>query len=222
MFKSKERKMNIEVVKGNNMALWDAVKQPPKDALKSIGAGRLKGMTDISPQWRIKAMTEYFGPVGTGWKYTVDKLWTEPGADGAVMCFVMVSVYYKNGSEWSDGVPGIGGSGIILKERNGLYTQDEGYKMAMTDALSVALKALGIAADIYAGKWDGSKYRDDQPSAAQNRPTAAPQPPKSRDYKPVLLDHEAVKSNPDRLAFVQKCKLVNEGKYSALKAKWVL
>lgn len=54
------------------------------------------------------------------------------------------------------------------------------------------------------------------------KPTAAPQQQKSRDYKQVLLDHADVKNNPDRLAFVQKCQAVNEGKYSALKAKWVL
>ena len=32
--------------------------------------------------------------------------------------------------------------------------------MAVTDALSTALKMLGVAADIYSGRWDGSKFRD--------------------------------------------------------------
>jgi len=36
--------------------------------------------------------------------------------------------------------------------------------MAVTDALSVALKMLGVAADIYLGRWDGSKY------AAEEKP----------------------------------------------------
>ena len=38
-----------------------------------------------------------------------------------------------------------------------LYLSDEAYKMAYTDALSVACKALGIAADVYYEK-DKSKY----------------------------------------------------------------
>lgn len=36
------------------------------------------------------------------------------------------------------------------------------YKMAVTDALSVALKALGVGADIYAGKWTVQKYREEK------------------------------------------------------------
>ena len=45
----------------------------------------------------------------------------------------------------------------MAKERSGLYTSDECFKMALTDAISVACKALGFAADIY---WeaDASKY----------------------------------------------------------------
>jgi hypothetical protein len=34
--------------------------------------------------------------------------------------------------------------------------------MALTDALSVAFKALGVAADIYAGQWDGKTYKEDK------------------------------------------------------------
>ena len=33
--------------------------------------------------------------------------------------------------------------------------------MSITDALSVACKMLGIAADIYAGAWDGTQYREE-------------------------------------------------------------
>jgi len=47
---------------------------------------------------------------------------------------------------------------MISKEKDYLYTNDECYKMAVTDALSVAFKALGFGAEIYAGRWDGSKY----------------------------------------------------------------
>ena len=32
--------------------------------------------------------------------------------------------------------------------------------MAITDALSVAMKMIGVAADIYAGRWDGSRYNE--------------------------------------------------------------
>lgn len=145
-----------------SMEIYDALSRPPKEALKQIGGGRLKGMSDINPQWRYKAMTERFGLCGIGWKYTIDKQWTEQGADGQVMAFANVSVYIRDGDRWSDPVPGTGGSMIVEKEKSGLYTNDEGFKMAVTDALSVAMKYLGVAAAVYAGLWDGSKYRDDK------------------------------------------------------------
>lgn len=141
-----------------NLQYWELLSQPPKNALKPIAAGRMKGKTDINPQWRYKAMTETFGVIGIGWKYTINKLWTEPGADGEVMAFANVSVFVNVNGKWSDAIEGIGGSSLVTKERSGMYNNDEAFKMAVTDALSVALKMLGVAADIYMGIWDGSKY----------------------------------------------------------------
>ena len=66
----------------------------------------------------------------------------------------------KNGEEWSKPILGTGGSTYVAKEKNGLYTSDEAIKMATTDALGVACKNLGFAADIYSGGaiTDDDKY----------------------------------------------------------------
>lgn len=143
-----------------NLEKWDKFARPPESALKKIFGGRLKGMTDISPQWRYKAMTEVYGPCGEGWKYTIDRLWTEQGANEQVMAFAQVSLFVKSGADWSNPIPGVGGSMLVAKESSGLHTSDEAYKMAITDALSVSMKMLGVGADIYFGLWDGSKYKD--------------------------------------------------------------
>jgi hypothetical protein len=142
------------------MRYWDKLKQPPSWAIKRITGGRLKGKSDINPQWRYQVMTELFGPCGVGWKYTINRVWSEPGSADQIFAFAEISLYIKEGDNWSEPIPGIGGSMLVEKEKEGLHSSDEGYKMAVTDALSVALKMLGVAADIYAGKWDGSKYRD--------------------------------------------------------------
>ena len=153
----------------NNLDIWQKVCRPPETALKKISGGRLSGMTDINPQWRLKAMTEVFGPCGVGWKWTVEKLWTEPGPGGEVMAFALVSVWTKGAPDlgnadpvgaWSDPIPGIGGNALVAKESSGLRANDEAFKMAITDALSTAFKCLGVGADIYERKWDGSKYTD--------------------------------------------------------------
>jgi len=149
---------------GENLKVWNAVKQPPPEVLREIKGGRLKGKTDISPQWRYRVMTETFGVCGFGWKYTVDRLWTEPGSFDQVLAFAQVSVYVKVDDKWSDAIPGQGGSMLIEKESSGLYSSDEGYKMAITDALSVAFKVLGVAADVYMGMWDGTKYANSTPN----------------------------------------------------------
>ena len=155
----------MEALKPDTMKLWNTIKRPPTDVLKPIRAGRLKGKSDISPQWRYKAMTEYFGPCGIGWKYEIKNVWNETGSEGQVFAFaeVLVYTYIKEADKWSAGVPGIGGSMLVAKESKGLYSSDEGYKMAVTDALSVAMKMLGMAADIYEGLWDGSKYTKNDP-----------------------------------------------------------
>ena len=58
-------------------------------------------------------------------------------------------------------VIGIGGNMLVANEKNGLYTSDECYKMALTDAISVACKALGFGADVYWGA-DRTKYTPSQ------------------------------------------------------------
>jgi len=119
--------------------------------------------------WRIKALTEQFGPCGIGWTYEITRQWTEPGANGEISAFCNIDLFVKDGETWSKAIPGTGGSSFIAKEKNGLYTSDECYKMALTDAISVACKALGMGADVY---WQSDKTKY---SAHESEPQ---QPPK--------------------------------------------
>lgn len=144
----------------DNMSIYEGHRKPPSDAVKPIQAGRLKGMSDINPMWRIKALTEEFGPCGIGWYYTVDKQWLEPCGNETV-AFVNISLYVKVDGEWSKPIFGNGGSKIIAQERNGAFVSDEAFKMSLTDAIGVACKQLGIAADIYWDK-DRTKYTVEQ------------------------------------------------------------
>ena len=159
----------------SNMAIYDKVRAVPAEAKKEITAGRLKGMSDINPMWRIKVLTELFGPCGVGWWYTItDKRIVDDDTTHQRAAFVDVVLYYidpATGKE-SHGVPGTGGSSFVAQERNGAYLSDECFKMALTDALSVACKALGVGADVYYAK-DRTKYT----SPAQDGTTAAKQAP---------------------------------------------
>ena len=155
-----------------NMKVYNSVRQVPKEALKAIQGGRLKGMSDINPMWRIKMLTELFGMCGIGWKIEIVDRRLEKGANDEIACFVDINLYVKSGEQWSEAIPGMGGSSFVAKEKTGLYTSDECFKMAYTDAISVACKSLGFAADIYYAN-DRTKYSS-QEEAAEAKQDIAP------------------------------------------------
>lgn len=156
-----------------NMKIYEAVRTAPDSALREIQAGRLKGKTDINPMWRIKKLTEVFGPCGIGWKYDILKKWLESGANGEIAAFVDINLFVKVDGEWSEPIPGNGGAMYVVKERNGLYTDDEAYKKALTDAISVSCKALGFAADVY-WEQDSAKYSARPQNGYRDKPAASP------------------------------------------------
>lgn len=144
----------------NNLELYDKFRKVPETAKKNISGGRLQGMTDINPMWRIKTLTEEFGVCGFGWYYEIVDQWLETAmAKDEITANVKINLYVKQGDEWSKPIVGIGGSMLVANEKKGLYVNDECYKMALTDAISVACKSLGIGADVYWNK-DNTKYND--------------------------------------------------------------
>lgn len=151
----------------DNLTIYNEVRSVPDSAKRRIEAGRLKGKTDINPMWRIKALTEKFGPCGFGWKYVITDKRLEQGANGEVAAFLDIDLFVKADGVWSDAIPGTGGSAFVAKEKNGLYTSDECFKMALTDAISVACKALGFGADVY---WDADRSKYDKPESKQEAP----------------------------------------------------
>lgn len=177
----------------DNMKLYEAARVVPQEALKTIQAGRLKGMSDINPMFRIKRLTEMFGPCGVGWWYEITrKEITFDEITNQKCAFVDINLYYVDPETGHDShaIPGTGGASFVATERNGPYMSDECYKMALTDAISVAAKALGVAADVYY-KNDRSKYTKDtleteqppadglQPGEKMNLPPAGSWNPKN-------------------------------------------
>jgi len=185
----------------DNLKYYNMGRQVPQEAKKSIGGGRLKGMTDINPMWRIKKLTEMFGPCGIGWKYEIEKEWIERNGDEQA-AFVKINLYIKDDDKWSDAIPGVGGNMFVTKEKNGLYTSDECFKMALTDALSVSCKALGIGADVYFDK-DKTKYdikeEDDAPKEHKCEKCGKPFEPwtdtKGKTWSPGQVAHFSKNKN---------------------------
>jgi len=66
--------------------------------------------------------------------------------------------------------------------------------MAITDALSVALKMIGVAADIYAGLFDGFNYTDEK-KAPQKTTPEKPVPEKIPDVRDIGIDMDWLKES---------------------------
>ena len=113
------------------LGIYNQLKHVPADALKPIVGGRLKGKSDISPQWRLEMMTEVFGAIGFGWNYKVTRselVFNEQTKE--TCCFVDVELTVKYADELSLPIFGTGGSKFVEQESSKMYCSDECYKMA--------------------------------------------------------------------------------------------
>lgn len=193
-----------------NLKIYEECRSVPTEAQKKIQGGRLNGKTDINPMWRIKKLTEIFGPAGKGWYAPITERWTENGANGEVTANIRINLIVKYDDGWSQPIEGVGGSVLIAKESAGLRTDDDAFKKAYTDAISVACKAIGIGADVYWDK-DPTKYTQDGEEgndAGENvKPikTAQKQPknaPKMEDIK--LFEQYGFLNLADEVALYEK------------------
>lgn len=173
----------------DNMKIYNMARSVPEEAKKPIAAGRLKGMTDINPMWRIKRLTEMFGPCGVGWWYEItDKRIVDDPITQQTAGFMDILLYYVDPESGavSKGIPGTGGSSFVAQERNGPYLSDEVFKMALTDAISVAAKALGIGADVYYMK-DRDKYTTQAEQPEEKPAPVAKTPAHSYQAPPLFI-----------------------------------
>lgn len=195
------------------LSIYNKVRTVPAEAQKPIKGGRLKGMTDINPMWRIKTLTEQFGPVGQGWYYEILEKRIEEGANNEKVAFVDINLFVKFDGEWSKPIQGTGGSSFVAKEKSGLYTSDECFKMALTDAISVSCKALGIGADVY---WNSDRSKYSNPYINDTKP---PTPKQSKTSTKPATQIESATDGQIR-AIYGICKKNNINNEDEVKA-WI-
>lgn len=196
---------------GDNLRFYEQLRKVPQEALKPIMAGRLKGKSDINPVWRIQSMTKAFGACGIGWKYEITKQWQETYGQ-EVKAFTNINLYINVDGEWSEPIPGTGGATLVEMSKSGAYVNDEGFKMSLTDALSVSMKSLGVAADVYFAsdvnkslydtKYEQQSYVAQQPVQQQPQAQQPVQPQVSVDT--VMKEIAAAKTEKELGAIYYK------------------
>ena len=196
----------------NNLDIYEASRAVPKEAQKSFNNGRFSG-TDINPMWRIKKLTELFGACGLGWYYEIISERAEQHGN-VTIAVVDLNLYIKVDGEWSKPIYGTGGNTIVTAKG---AVSDEGYKMALTDALSVACKALGIGADIYFDK-DKTKYTSTtahSPAVAKSATAQTAEPP-TESLRKRLVKITDTLAKGDKQNMAQAINIWSDGKYTAI------
>ncbi len=139
----------------SNTDLWDTLgKTDPGHTKKFKRAGGFEG-TAIKPMWSYHRMTEEFGPCGVGWGVNKPEFQVVPVLEGEVLVFCTVSIWYEKPEQTAFGV---GGDKAVGKNKYGLTADDEAFKKAYTDAVTNALKFIGVGADVHMGMFDDNKY----------------------------------------------------------------
>lgn len=196
------------------LSIYNQLRAVPKEAQKSFSNGRFSG-TDINPMWRIKKLTEQFGPCGIGWYWGEPKFTeTTQGTTTTVHC--TIAIYIKDGDKWSAPIYGVGGNTLASTNKNGLLVvSDEAYKMAYTDAQSNAAKQLGLGADIWFEK-DQTKYTVQAQQSSQAPQAQSSLPKELRedidkcyamgDLQDIWANHTEHQSNKEFISLITSKK----------------
>lgn len=151
--------------------LWDRLgKTDPSHTKQFKRSGGFSG-TAIKPMWSYRRMTEEYGPCGEGWGVNEPSFQVVSGPEGEVLVYCTVSIWH-GGREKT--VFGVGGDKVVGKNKYGLVSDDEAFKKAFTDAVTNALKLIGVGADVHMGMFDDSKYVSERKQDEARTKSAVP------------------------------------------------
>lgn len=168
-----------------NTTIWDLLSRTDPAHTKSFSrSGGFKG-TAIKPIWSFRRMTEEFGPCGKGWGVDQPEFQVVTAGD-EILVFCTVGVWWTNeevkeGDEYARNyrVYGVGGDKVVNKFSSGLKSDDEAFKKAFTDAVTNALKLIGVGADVHMGMFEDNKYVADMRREFAEEPEPRDAPVKS-------------------------------------------
>lgn len=165
-----------------NLDLWSKVFVTDKAHVTEIKGKSYKGNSP-RPYYLIQKATETFGPCGIGWGYriveqgTQEVRYPEPlGNTGntverlMINHWVLVEFWYKLDGVKSEPIQQYGGTKLSYRTSTGKQEFDEdAQKKSVTDALIKCMSCVGFAGDIFSGRWDDSKYHQEQEEKKQQQ-----------------------------------------------------
>ncbi|MEH7827637.1 hypothetical protein [Gemmobacter denitrificans] len=178
----------------NKLDIWNAHADIDPKFTKAITGKAYKG-TSPNPQYVIYCLTQLFGPVGQGFGWRVlAEGFEHMGSE--VLHWCRIEFWH---TDKANGYESYGQTRAAYNTSGGKYMVDEDApKKSLTDAIVKAASHLGIAANIFLGRWDDSKYVAEVAAAYQSdsAPASSPatqaKPPQS---KPAARDWQKVQAN---------------------------
>lgn len=140
----------------DNLYIWRQKAAIDPRFTKPITGRPYKG-TSPNPQHIVQCLTELFGPVGKGFGWAVEAEAFEKLAD-EVLHWCRITFWWSEGAA-RHSVQQYGQTKTVYKSRDGKTIVDEDApKKSLTDAIVKAASHLGIASEIFLGRYDDQKY----------------------------------------------------------------
>lgn len=140
-----------------NKELWSRVCVTDPHAVKEITGKQYRGNSP-KPYWIVERLTEEFGPCGIGWGFTIANERMERLSQDDVLHVAVVDFWYvldgKTGHIQQVGQT----KATYMSSKDKLVVDEDAPKKSVTDALVKCASYIGFAGDIFAGRWDDSKY----------------------------------------------------------------
>lgn len=155
-----------------NLDLWNKHADIDPAFTKKI-TGKDYGGTSPNPQYVVRCLTEMFGPVGKGFGWVVLAENFEPLGD-THLHWCRIRFWWRD-EQGEHSVEEYGQTKAAYVTSQGKHRVDEDApKKSLTDAIIKGASHLGVAANIFLGRWDDQKYVDQV--NADYREAEKPQP----------------------------------------------
>lgn len=156
----------------DHMRLWNLLYSTDPSAVKPITGKQYQGNSP-RPYWVVEKATSVLGPCGIGWGVEVVNERFERLTDDDVLHVALVRVWYRL-DENRGVIEQMGQTKAVYKTSSGKVMVDEDApKKSVTDGMVKCLSLIGVAGDIFSGRWDDSKYVAEQGDRERNEKPAS-------------------------------------------------
>lgn len=140
-----------------NKDLWSRVCVTDPSAVKEITGKQYRGNSP-KPYWIVERLTEEFGPCGIGWGFSIKSERMERLSPDDVLHVAVINFWYLLGDKVGK-IEQVGQTkATYMSSKDKLIVDEDAPKKSVTDALIKCASYIGFAGDIFAGRWDDSKY----------------------------------------------------------------